>query len=181
VTTTTGGLAAARQAHSDRCRQRVIAALEAAVAAGEEISISLISRKANVDRSLLYRHRDLHALVLAQATVPPTLPSTGPSVSRTSLLTDLAATHDRVARLTRENTQLRTRLSETLGQHAWRESGLGAPDDVAHLQAQVVELDQQVAELRRQLMERDDELDAARAANRELIARLNRGAHPQSP
>jgi hypothetical protein len=30
-------------------------------ACGEEISFSAIARKAGVDRSLLYRHRDLHA------------------------------------------------------------------------------------------------------------------------
>lgn len=179
--TTTSGIAAARRAHSDRCRQRVITALDAAAAAGEEISVSAIARKAGVDRSLLYRHRDLHALVLARAAEPPAPPATGPSVSRTSLMADLAAAHDRVVRLARENAQLRERLSEALGQQAWRESGLGAPDDTALLQAQLTELGQQAAELRRQLADRDDELDAARAANRELIARLNRSTRTSSP
>jgi hypothetical protein len=179
--TTTSGIAAARRAHSDRCRQRVIAALDAATAAGEEISVSAIARKARVDRSLLYRHRDLHALILAKAAEPPAPASTGPSLSRTSLMADLAASHDRVVRLTHENAKLRERLSEALGQQAWRESGLGAPDDTTHLQAQLTELGQQAAELRHQLADRDDELDVARAANRELIARLNRGTRAPSP
>jgi uncharacterized coiled-coil protein SlyX len=59
----------------------------------------------------------------------------------------------------------------------WRESGLGTPDDVDRLHRRVTELEQHTAEQRRQLAERDDELDAARATNRELMTRLNR-SHP---
>jgi len=172
---TTTGIVAARRAHSDRCRRRVLAALDAAVAAGEESGISAVARRAGVDRSLFYRHRDLHALVLARAAEPPSAATDGGGrhVSRASLLADLAGAHDRISRLTRENTHLRDRLSEALGQQAWRESGLGAPDDVGQLTARVTELEQQTVELRRQLAERDDDLDAARAANRELMTRLN--------
>jgi hypothetical protein len=36
-------------------------------------------------------------------------------------------------------------------------------------------------ELRRQLGEKDDELDAARMTNRELMASLNRSARASSP
>ena len=170
------GIAAARQAHSARCRQRVITALDQAVAAGEEISICAIARKAGVDRSLLYRHRDLHALVIAKAAEPPMANSTGPAVSRASLLADLAGAHERVDRIARENTQLRRRLSEVLGEQAWRESGLGGPDDIQTLQRRITDLEQHVVELRRQLAERDDDLDAARTTNRELMTALNRTA-----
>ena len=55
-----------RHADSRRRRQRVIAALDRAAAEGAEISASAIARAAGVDRSFLYRHRDLlekiHAL-----------------------------------------------------------------------------------------------------------------------
>ena len=170
----TAGITAARQAHSNRCRQRVIIALNQAVAAGEEISVCAIARKAGVDRSLLYRHRDLHALVIAKAAEPPVATSTGLAVSRASLLADLAGAHDRASRLTEENTQLRRRLSEALGEQAWRESGLGGPDDIQTLHRRITDLQQHVVELRRQLAERDDELDAARVANRELMTVLNR-------
>ena len=173
----TAGITAARQAHSSRCRQRVITALNQAVAAGEAISVCAIARKAGVDRSLLYRHRDLHALVIAKAAEPPAATSTSPAVSRASLLTDLAGAHDRASRLTQENTQLRRRLSEALGEQAWRESGLGGPDDIHTLQRRITDLEQHVVELRQQLADRDDELDAARAANRELMTALNRPAH----
>jgi hypothetical protein len=179
--TGTAAITAARQAHSARCRQRVITALNAAVAAGEEISISAIARKAKVDRSLLYRHRDLHALVLTKAAEPPATPNAGPTVSRASLLADLAGAHDRINRLAAENNQLRHRLSEALGEQAWRESGLGGPDDIQSLQRRITDLEQHVVELQGQLADKDDELAAARAANRELMTAINRGGPTRSP
>jgi predicted nucleic acid-binding Zn-ribbon protein len=64
-------------------------------------------------------------------------------------------------------------LSEILGDQAGRESGLGAPDDVEQLKARITTLEQQIVDLRLREEELTDELDAARAANRELMARLN--------
>lgn len=173
----TNAITAARQAHSGRCRQRVLTVLKQAADLGAEISISSVARHAGVDRSFLYRHRDLHAAVLAKAAEPPTARTGGPAASRSSLLADLANAHDRITRLARENTQLRQRLSEHLGEQAWRESGLGAPEDIDHLQRRITELEQDTADQRRQLADRDDELEAARATNRELMAQLNR-PHP---
>jgi hypothetical protein len=181
VTAPTTGITVARQAHSARCRQRVIKALNAAIESGEEISVSAIARKAGVNRSLLYRHPDLHAMVLTKAAEPPTTPTGGPAASRASLIADLAGAHDRINRLVRENTQLGDRLSEALGEQAWRESGLGGPDDIDELHRRNTELEQQVVELRRQLSEKDDDLNAARATNRELMASLNRTARAPSP
>jgi hypothetical protein len=175
MTDPTSGITAARRAHSARCRQRVIKALNTAVTSGEEISISAIARKAAVDRTFLYRHPDLHALIIVKAAEPP-VSATGPAVSRASLIADLAGAHDRINRLVRENAQLRDRLSEALGEQAWRESGLGGPDDIEDLRRRNTELEQHVVELRRQLGEKDDDLDAARMTNRELMASLNRAA-----
>lgn len=56
----------------------------------------------------------------------------------------------------------------------WRETGLGAPADLDTLHRQITSLQQEVTELRRQLTERTEELEAARAASRELMAQLNR-------
>ena len=162
MTDPTTGITAARRAHSARCRQRVIKALDTAVKSGDEISVSGIARMAGVDRTFLYRHPDLHALVMAKAVEPPASPTTGLAVSRASLIADLAGAHDGINRLVRENVQLRDRLSEALGEQAWRESGLGGPDDIDDLRRRNTELEQQVVELRRQLGEKDDDLDAAR-------------------
>jgi chromosome segregation ATPase len=76
-------------------------------------------------------------------------------------------------RIAARTQQLEKRLSELLGEQAWRATGLGAPTDIDHLQQRIVTLEQQVVDLRMQLEERDQDLAAARAANRELMTRLN--------
>ena len=148
------------QADSARRRQRVIKALNAARKDGSELSVSAIARAAGVDRTFLYRHPDLLAQIHAAQTSP--LPGAGgAAVTMASLRADLVNAQVRIARLAGHNKQLEKRLSELLGQEAWRESGLGAPVDVDRLQGQIVTLEQQVIELRGQLEERDQELDAA--------------------
>ena len=163
-----------RQADSARRRQRVIAALNKAAADGTEISVSSIARAAAVDRSFLYRHRDLlgkiHAL---EASPPATGDRACPAVTRASLQADLLAAHERAIRLTARVRQLENRLSEALGNQAWRESGLGTPADIDALNQKITHLEQQAAGLRLQLEERDEDLAAARAANRELMTQLN--------
>ena len=163
-----------RQADSARRRQRVIAVLGRAATDGTEISAAGIARAAGVDRSFLYRHRDLlekiHAL---EATPPPAGDTPGPTVTRASPQADLLAAGERSQRLNSRIRQLEKRLAETLGEKAWQESGLGLPADIDNLTQTINYLEQQAIELRLQLDERDQDLAAARAANRELIAQLN--------
>jgi hypothetical protein len=166
-----------RQADSARRRQRVIAALSKATADGTEISVSAIARAAAVDRTFLYRHRDLLGKIHALEAVPPGPgEGAGPAVTRASLQADLLAAHERAVRLSSRIRQLEHRLSEALGEQAWRESGLGAPADTDALSQKINHLEQQAIDLRLQLEERDEELAAARAANRELMAQLNAAA-----
>ncbi len=94
-------------------------------------------------------------------------------VPLSSLQADLLAAHERAIRLTARVRQLERRLSETLGNQAWRESGLGTPADIHALNQKITHLEQQAADLRLRLEERDEDLAAARAANRELMAQLN--------
>jgi hypothetical protein len=166
-----------RQADSARRRQRVIAAINRAATDGTEISASGIARAAAVDRAFLYRHRDLlekiHALEAAQ---PAAGDGAGPAVTRASLQADLLAAHERSVRLAARVRQLEKRLSEALGEQAWRESGLGAPADIDALGQKITHLEQQAIDLRLQLEEHDQDLAAARAANRELMAQLNTAA-----
>ncbi len=166
-----------RQADSARRRQRVLAALGRATASGTEISAYGIARAAGVDRTFLYRHRDLLEKIHAAGAAPPPAGATaGPAVTRASLQADLLAAHERAVRLNARVRQLEQRLSDALGEQAWRESGLGAPADIDALHQKITHLEQQAADLRLQLEERDDELAAARAANRELMTRLNQTA-----
>lgn len=163
-----------RQADSARRRQRVTAALSKAAADAAEISVSAIARAAAVDRSFLYRHRDLLGKIHALQAAPPAAgEAAGPAVTRASLQADLLAAHERAIRLTARVQQLERRLSEALGAHAWRESGLGTPADIDTLNQKIAHLEQQVIDLRLQLEQRDEDLAAARSANRELMAQLN--------
>jgi hypothetical protein len=168
-----------RHAASARRRQRVLAALDRRTAEGAEISVSAIARAAGVDRSFLYRHRDLHEKIHALAAEPPVATSerAGPAVTRASLQADLLAAHDRAARLHSRVQHLEQRLSEALGEHAWHASGLGAPADIDALHQQINRLEQHVIDLGLQLAERDADLAAARATNRELMTHLN-APHP---
>ena len=114
-------MADGRRADTLRRRQRVITALDNAVAAGAEIGVSTIARAAAVDRSFLYRHRDLLEKIHALAAEPPASEDTGTAVTRASLQADLLAAHERAARLHARVQHLEKRLSEALGEHAWRE------------------------------------------------------------
>jgi DNA-binding transcriptional ArsR family regulator len=172
-TTTTSAMAEGRRADSARRRRRVLKALDTAVASGEEISVTAIARRAGVDRTFLYRHRDLLAQLHALEAHPPSTAGTGPAVSRASLQVDLLAARERTVRLAARVQQLEHRLSELLGQQAWHESGLGAPADIDALHQKITHLEQQAIDLRLQLEERDQDLNAARIANRELMTRIN--------
>lgn len=162
-----------RRADSTRRRQRVLSALDIAIKDGAELSVTSIARRAGVDRTFLYRHRDLLERVHAAETQPPDKPEIGLPVTRASLQADLLAAQQRCTRMAARTQQLETRLSELLGEQAWRASGLGGPTDIDQLEQHIVTLEQQIVELQLQLEERDQDLAAARAANRELIAQLN--------
>lgn len=171
--TSSAAMAQGRRADSARRRQRVLKALNEAANDGAAISVSGIARRAGVDRSFLYRHRDLLEQIHAAEAQPPNAAGIGPAVSRASLQADLANAQQRAVRLAARVHQLEQRLSEALGEQAWHESGLGVPDDIDQLKQQIGTLEQHTIDLRLQLEERDDDLAAARAANRELMAQLN--------
>ncbi|MEV7081930.1 hypothetical protein AB0N88_25880 [Streptomyces sp. NPDC093516] len=145
-------------------------ALDQLTTAGEEISVSSAARAVGVHRSLIDRHGDLHAAVIARAGRPPAQTTTGTQVSRKSVLADVANFTARNGRLSAHITRLERRLSGPLGQTAWEASGLGAPADVETLTRRTTELEQQILDL----AEWDEDLEAARAADRELMAQLNR-------
>ncbi len=116
-----------RHADSARRRQRVITALDQAITEGAEISASGIARAAGVDRTFLYRHRDLLEKIHALQAEPAVSDRAGPAVTRA-------------------------------------------------LNQKITHFEQQAADLRLQLEERDDDLAAARATNRELMTQLNHAA-----
>lgn len=173
-------LTAARRRDSTRRRQRVLSALDQLAADGQEISVSAVARAAGVDRSFLYRHHDLRAQIHALAATPGTSPAST-TASRQSLLADLANLKEHNQRLRRQNTSLTARLSEVLGEEVFHASGIGRTDETEQLRARTGELEQQILDLRQELEERTDELDAARAANRDLMTLANRTPDKAKP
>lgn len=99
----------------------------------------------------------------------------GLRAGRQALQAELANALHRSSRQTHRINQLEVKLSQILGESAWRESGLGAPKDADQLQQRVTTLDQQLAGTAAELAARDEDLTAARNANRELMAQLNHG------
>ena len=166
-------LTAARRRDSTRRRQRVLGALDQLTAGGQEISASAVARAARVDRSFLCRHHDLRAQVHARAATPGTSRASA-AISRPSLLADLANLKEQNLRLRRHNTSLTARLSEVLGEEVFHASGIGRTDDTGQLRARLGELGQQILDVRQELEERAGELDASRAANRDLMTLVNR-------
>jgi hypothetical protein len=166
-------MADGRRADSQRRRQRVAKALQAAAASGAEISISAIARTAGVDRSFFYRpqHRDLLAEVQAAAIEPRD--GVGPASSRASLQADLANSQDRCKRMADHVSLLEKRLSAAIGEEVWSRSGLGSSIDVEDLQRQIIMLEESNAELRLKMEDLEEELAAARANNRELMTQFN--------
>ena len=161
-----------RRADSARRRQRVIKALKDAQQAER--------RSASGHRPPRRSRPDLPlpAPRPARTTARRRSPATGRArhrytVSRASLQADLLAVQERAARLAARVRQLEHRLSELLGQQAWHESRLGAPADIDALNQKITHLEQHAADLHLQLQERDQDLNSARAANRELMAQPN--------
>ena len=152
-------LIATRRRDSTRRRQRVLDALDQLAAAGGEISVSAVARAAKVDRSFLYRHHDLRAQIHARAAASGTSPAST-TVSRPSLLADLANLQEQNQRLRRQNHSLTARLSEILGAEVFRASGIGHPGETGQLKTRVAELEQTIFDLRQQVEERTDELDS---------------------
>lgn len=169
----TAAMAEGRRADTARRRQRVLVALTEAAADGDQITVSAIARRAGVDRTFLYRHRDLLEQLHTFDGQPPNAPGPPFIVTRASLESDLHAAQHRAARLAARVQHLERRLSELLGERTWRDSGLGAPDDIDQLHQRIASLEAEVADVQIQLDERTEELIAARSANRELMTRLN--------
>jgi hypothetical protein len=90
-----------RRDDSMRRRQRVLAVLDQAAAAGDPI----------------YRHRDLLEKIHALQADPVHDVNSDHAVTHASLRTDLLAAHERAARLNTRIHQLEKRLSEALGEH----------------------------------------------------------------
>ena len=168
-------LVRARRRATARRRLQVHNTVAQLRAEGAVITVSSVARAARVHRSFIHRHPDLHATLEAAAARPAEPAPATSATSFASMRADLLNIRAQNTRLHQRIETLETRLSETLGETAFRSTGMGAPDDIRTLHQNLTDSEQQILELRRQLEERTEELAAARAAGRELMTQLSRG------
>ena len=175
-------LRAARQLAGQRKRTLVLAAVEALVQRGRTPTIAGVARDAGVGRKFIYDHPDLRAQVelkCAQAVHRQADDMVSAArVTGASLRADLENSRVTNLRLQQRLRSLESRLSQLEG------ASLVADDLLAgDVAVQVAEQRhaQRVAELERQLFDAaealrrtNEELDAARAINRELMSQANR-------
>ena len=169
-------LARFRKDESTACRSRVEEALARLQAAGAPISPGAVAAAAGVHRSFLYRpsHQDLLAAVKRAQATPPAVRAGG-RVSDAGLRAENGNLRSQNQRLTERLRVLERRLGEALGTAIHTEAGLGSGGTAEQVQRRLQQAEEQVRTLRRELEEREDELRAARAANRELLTALNVG------
>jgi hypothetical protein len=123
----------------------------------------------------IHRHLDLRADVYAAAD-QPSAAAAATTTTRQSLEADNLNLRASVRRQTQHIADLEARLSELLGEQAYSRTGLGAPRNHAALEEQNHTLQNEIEELRAKMQDQEEELGAAREANRQLIGQLNRPA-----
>lgn len=188
-------LARARRHDSRVKRQRAAEALRAAEVSGEPISFPAVARRAGVSVSLLYTDRQLATAIAAardrqhQAGIQRhwQLPARS-LVTEQSLRAELVNAKEQVRQLTTDVAALRERLAHHLGASAdiargWDMRPLldGLEQRATELEADNHRLRQRVAQLENNARELTDNLDAARATNRDLMNELNRRTRPVPP
>jgi Family of unknown function (DUF6262) len=172
----------ARRVDSEHKRALVLAAADAQLEAGRHPSIASIARHAGVGRKFIYDHPDLRAAIelkLARAaTCAATDMTSGARVTSASLRAELENARAQASRLAKQVRALEARLSKAEGARLVAEELL--PDHALaeladqQLAKRAAELDQELFEAKEQLRHMAEELEAARAINRELMQQANR-------
>jgi hypothetical protein len=168
-----------RRADSQAKATAVHAALDAAVTAGGQLTVTAVARRAGVSRRFIYDHPELRAAIDLAATeaiarFSGRLAATA-QVTAASLRADLANTRAENQRLRQQVRVLEERLSHVLGQEVAADlAASGAVATNPMLQEEIASLQAHIGELESELRRRNDDLEGARQANRDLMAELNR-------
>lgn len=171
----------ARRLDSDHKRILVSAATDAAIRAGAPLSIAGIARQAGVGRKFIYDHPDLKAEIELKALQASRrqandMISTA-QLTGASIRVDLENSRDQNHRLILQLRALEDRLSKTEGVRLLTDDLL--PDNMvaeladSQLTRRIADLEQQLFEAKDRLCQTVEELEAARAINRELMQRAN--------
>lgn len=188
MTDNSAALRRARQQDSAVKRSRAGEVLSEMEQGGEPVTFPAVARRAGVSVSLLYADADLASRI---ATVRDRQRQAGSDrawrlparslVTEQSLRVELANAKDRARRLSEEVKLLRERLSRQLGSGADVARGDAYEPLLERLEQRAAEIEgdnhrqrQRIALLEAELRELTENLDAARAMNRELMNELNR-------
>jgi len=174
-------MVAHRRLDSHVKRGRVVAAVDARLAAGHELTIAAIARHAGVSRKFIYAHPDLRAQIehrALQASARTTSVAVADGrVTVASLRADLANAKAHNHRLREQLRTLEQRLSQTLGREVADHLDSGeVADEPDQLRAQLDAAHAHAFEVQESLADAREELDAVREINRELLAARNRPA-----
>ncbi|MCA1681594.1 MAG: DUF6262 family protein [Actinobacteria bacterium] len=177
----TEALRRARRLDGQRKHALVLAAVEAFTERGRAPTVAGIAREAGVGRKFIYDHPELRAEIELKA-----LQSThrqahelvaAARVTGASLRADLENSRAQNRRLQQQLRSLEHRLSQFEGARLVADDQLppGTLADIAdeRLVQRVAELEQQLFEATDELRRTNEELDAARAINRELMQQGN--------
>lgn len=172
----------ARRVASEHKRALVLAAADAQLEAGWHPSIASIARHARVGRKFIYDHPDLKAAIelkVARAATRAANDITSAArVTSASLRAELENARAQAYRLSKQVQALEARLSKAEGAGLVAD-GLLPEHALAEIADQqfarrAAELDQELFEAKEQLRHTAEELEAARAINRELMQQANR-------
>ena len=160
---------ASRRLDSQLKRQRVIAAVDARLAAGHELSVAALARQAGVSRKFIYAHPDLRAQIEHRASQSAEAGTSGAVADARVTIASLRAD---AANASAQNRRLREQM-RVLEQIASEIDPAGyAPPD--QLRAQLERQQTRAFELEETLADAREELEAVREINRELLAGQNR-------
>jgi predicted RNase H-like nuclease (RuvC/YqgF family) len=169
----------ARRLDSQLKHQRVAAAAEARLAAGQELSIAAVARQAGVSRKFIYAHPDLRAQIEQRAQRHSQRATAAAvadgQVTVASLRADLANAKAHNHRLRGQLRAVEQRLSEALGRDVADELDAGS-ERPYELRRELQDAQAQIFELTEALADAREELDAVREIDRELLADRNRPA-----
>jgi Family of unknown function (DUF6262) len=173
-------MVAQRRLTSQLKRDRVIGAVDARLAAGQELSVAGLARQAGVSRKFIYAHPDLRAQIeqrARQAISDRTCRAVSSGqVTIASLQADAANAKAQNRRLREQLRAIEQRLSQALGHEVAGEidPARGATSD--ELRRGLEDAQARIFELEEALTDAREELEAVREINRELLSAQNRGS-----
>jgi hypothetical protein len=171
-------MVAQRRLTSQLKHQRVIAALDAHLAAGRDLTVAGLARHAGVSRKFIYAHPDLRIQIEQRAAQANrtgiTRAEADGRVTIASLRADAANQQAQNWRLREQVRVLEQRVSTMLGRQVAAEINPAGYEPPDQLRAQLQRESARGFELEETLADTREELDAVREINRELLAAQNR-------